>query len=193
MAAPTYRQKWPTYAKQWDAMVMSPGRAGGLRNAGRKIVAAKARYKVIEKATGVPWYMIGALHIRESDQNWSRSLGQGDPWNRVSVRVPAGRGPFKSFEDAAIDALVTLKRLNRVKDWRLEKILYYSEQYNGWGYSWKGLASPYLWGGTNIQQAGKYVADGRFSSTAWDQQSGVAGMIKAVMDLDKTVKPVRET
>src|SRR5687767_12868602 len=82
--------------------------------------------------------------------------------------VPRGRGPFKSWEAGAYDALVTLKKLNKVIDWRLEKILYHSERYNGWGYHFRGLPSPYIWGGSTIQRRGKFVADCKFSSTTWD-------------------------
>ena len=188
---PTYRSKWPLYARQWDAMHIT--RPAPVRAAAKRLLAAKARYVAIEKATGVPWYMVAVLHMRESDQNWMRSLAQGDRWDRVSTHVPHGRGPFPSFEAGAFDALVTLKRLNRVIDWRIEKILYYCEQYNGWGYHWRGLASPYIWGGTSIQQRGKFVADGRFSSIAWDTQLGCAAMIRDLMVLDPRIKPVRET
>ncbi len=187
---PTYRSKWPVYARQWDAIHIT--RAATVRAATKRLVAAKARYVAIEKATGVPWYMVAVLHMRESDQNWMRSLAQGDRWDRVSTHVPRGRGPFPSFEAAAFDALVTLKRLDRVLDWGLEKILYYSEQYNGWGYHWRGLASPYIWGATNIQQRGKFIADGRFSPTAWDTQLGCAAMIRDLMTLDPGIQPVRE-
>src|SRR5262249_16550120 len=68
--------------------------------------AAKVRYQAVSAKTGVPWAAIAVVHERECSQNWSGSLAQGDPWNRVSVHVPAGRGPFRSWEEAAIDALV---------------------------------------------------------------------------------------
>lgn len=67
---------------------------------------AKQRYQAVEAKTDVPWEFIAVAHERESSQDWTASLAQGDPWNRFSVHVPAGRGPFKSWEDAAIDALV---------------------------------------------------------------------------------------
>ena len=187
---PSYRSKWPTYARQWDAMHIT--RLATVRAVAKRLHAAKDHYLKIEKATGVPWWMVAVIHERESSQNWSRSLAQGDPWNRVSVHVPRGRGPFRSWEEAAIDALATLKRLHKVTDWRLEKALYQLERYNGWGYHWRGLASPYLWGGTTIQQRGKFVADGKFSPTTMDGQLGCAGMIYAMMDLDPSIQPIRE-
>jgi lysozyme family protein len=187
---PSYRSKWPTYSRQWDAMLIT--RVARVRAVAKRLHAAKDRYLKIEKATGVPWWMVAVIHERESSQNWSRSLAQGDPWNRVSVHVPGGRGPFRSWEEAAIDALATLKRLHKITDWRLEKVLYQLERYNGWGYHWRDLASPYLWGGTTIQQRGKFVADGKFSPTRMDGQLGCAGMIYAMMDLDPSIQPIRE-
>ena len=74
----------------------------------RHLVApdAKARYQAVSAKTGVPWPVIAVIHERECSQDWTGSLAQGDPWNRVSVHVPAGRGPFRSWEEAAVDALV---------------------------------------------------------------------------------------
>jgi lysozyme family protein len=190
--APTYGSRWPTYAKQWDALVLVAARTKEIQTTAKNIVAAKDRYAAVEKVTGVPWYWIGPTHVRESGQDWKASLAQGDRWDRVSVHVPAGRGPFASWEAAAIDAL-QLDGLTRVIDWRLEKLLYYWELYNGWGYYAHGVPSPYVWGATNAQKPGKYVRDGVWSSTTMDVQLGCAAMLRAIMDLDATVKPVRET
>jgi lysozyme family protein len=66
----------------------------------KQLVAAKARYQAVEAKTGVPWYAIAVIHMRESSQSWAGSLAQGDPWNRVSTHVPAGRGPFVSWSTA---------------------------------------------------------------------------------------------
>jgi lysozyme family protein len=68
----------------------------------------KARYVAVSDKTGVPWFVIAVIHEREASQSWRANLAQGDPWNRVSVHVPKGRGPFKSWEDAivAADSLV---------------------------------------------------------------------------------------
>ena len=88
----------------------------------RRLVAptAKIRYQTVSAKTGVPWAVIAVIHQRECSQDWSGSLAQGDPWNRVSVHVPAGRGPFGSWEEAAIDALVNCApRAARNKDWSI--------------------------------------------------------------------------
>ncbi|WP_164937438.1 hypothetical protein [Bradyrhizobium guangxiense] len=46
--------------------------------------------------------LIAVSHYRESSQDFSKRLAQGDPWNRVSTHVPAGRGPFNSFEESLL-------------------------------------------------------------------------------------------
>lgn len=186
---PSYRSRWPVYAHQWDAMTLL--RPAVLKAVAQRIVKAKARYQAIEQVSGVPWFWIGPVHMRESDQSWARSLAQGDRWDRVSVHVPAGRGPFSSFEAAAIDAL-QIEGLTQVKDWRLEKMLYFWEAYNGWGYFAHGLPSPYVFGGSSVQRPGKYVGDGRWSASTVDTQPGCASMLRAIMDLDPSVKPGRE-
>lgn len=155
----------------------------------RRLLAAKARYQAVEAKTGVPWFVIAVIHMRESSQSWTRSLAQGDPINRVSVNVPAGRGPFPTWEAAAIDALVNCHPyLSRKKDWSIGGTLVNLELYNGAGYASRNRASPYLWAGTNQYVSGKYVRDGVYDPNHVDQQPGCAGLILALMKLDPSIK-----
>lgn len=155
----------------------------------KRLVAAKERYKTVERATGVPWPFIAVTHQRESSQNWERSLAQGDPWNRVSIHVPAGRGPFGSWEAAAIDALVNCgPYAARNKDWSIGGLLALLERYNGVGYFNRGIPSPYIWSGTDQYSRGKYVRDGVFDPNEVDKQLGCAGLILAMMQLDASIK-----
>jgi lysozyme family protein len=153
-----------------------------------ELVGAKARYKTVEKATGVPWCVIAVIHERESSQNWRASLAQGDPIDRVSVHVPAGRGPFSSWEAAAVDALVRCPPfLARHKDWSIAGTLTALETYNGVGYAARGVPSPYLWSGTDQYRSGKYVRDGVYDPSKVDPQPGCAAIIKALMSLDPSI------
>lgn len=154
----------------------------------KSLVAAKPRYQTVEAKTGVPWFVIAVIHERESGQNWFASLAQGDPWNRTSVHVPAGRGPFKSWEEAAIDALADCAPyLARNRDWSIGGTLTKLEEYNGLGYAARGVPSPYVWSGTDQYKSGKYVRDGVYDSTAVDSQPGCAGLLLAIMALDRTI------
>lgn len=187
-----YGAKWPEYARQWDTMEIKPQREGEFKRLARFAVDNKPRYLSIENKTGVPWDLIAVLHRRESDADFSTYLGNGDPLSRRTIHVPRGRGPFKSFEDGAIDAL-RLDGLSSVIDWRLEKRLYYCELFNGTGYANRGLPSPYIWGGTNIQEPGKYVSDGNFNKIIWDTQPGCAPLLWTIAKLDPTVNFIRES
>lgn len=155
----------------------------------KRLVAAKVRYQAVEARTGVPWVFIAVTHERESSQNWSKSLAQGDPWNRVSTHVPAGRGPFQSWEDAAYDALVNCgPYASRNRDWSIGGLLTKLEEYNGLGYYRRGIASPYIWSGTDQYRSGKYVVDGVFDPDKIDPQLGCAGLIMAMKELDPSIR-----
>src|SRR5512133_2541924 len=65
-------------------------------------------------------------------------------------------------EEGAIAALQHDK-LTSVSDWCIEKALHWQEKYNGWGYFYRGIPSPYVWGATSNQRPGKYVSDGVWS------------------------------
>lgn len=154
----------------------------------KRLVAAKARYQAVSARTGVPWFFIAVTHEREASQNWNTQLGQGDPLSSVSVHVPKGRGPFKTWEDGAYDALVNCAPFAaKNKDWSVGGTLTMLEQYNGLGYAGKGLPSPYIWSGTDQYVKGKYIADGVFDPEKVDQQLGCAGLILAMMAIDPTI------
>jgi lysozyme family protein len=150
--------------------------------------AAKARYQGVSAKTAVPWFVVAVIHERESSQDWTRSLAQGDPWNRLSVHAPAGRGPFRSWEEAAIDALMVCPpHAARNSDWSIGGALTQLEAYNGFGYASRGVPSPYIWAGTDQYTSGKYVRDGVYDPTAVDRQLGGAGLLMAMTALDRTV------
>lgn len=173
-------------AKRWNAAKLTRGPE--FLPVAKRLVAAKARYEAVSAKTGIPWPFIAVTHQRESSQNWSRSLAQGDPWNQVSTHVPKGRGPFKSWEDAAYDALVNCAPYaSRNKDWGIAGLLTKLEEYNGLGYVAKGIPSPYIWSGTDQYRSGKYIADHVFDASAVDKQLGCAGLIMAMMSLDPTI------
>jgi lysozyme family protein len=153
-----------------------------------RLIAAKPRYRTVAAKTDVPWWFVAVVHERESSQNWSASLAQGDPWNRVSAHVPAGRGPFSCWEDAAVDALTECSpraALNR--DWTAGGALTMLEEYNGLGYAARGMPSPYLWAGTDQYRSGKYVRDGIYDASVVDTQLGCAALLLAMMALDSSV------
>jgi lysozyme family protein len=175
-------------AKRWENAKLT--RAASFATVAKHLMApdAKARYQAVSAKTGVPWAFIAVAHERECSQDWTGSLAQGDRWNRASIHIPAGRGPFKSWEDAAIDALIDCApHAARNRDWSIGGTLTMLEQYNGLGYAARGRPSPYIWSGTNQYISGKYVRDGVYDPNAVDSQLGCAGLLMAMMALDPTV------
>jgi lysozyme family protein len=167
----------------------------------KKICLYKNRYQAVEAQTGVPWFVIGCLHMRESNGNFNTWLHNGDPMVRngqrvKTVHVPVGRppNPDVSWETGAYDALVTCERLNEITDWCPERVAYACEQFNGFGYRnpSRNIPSPYLWGGTSVQKPGKFVSDGVYDATVMDPQVGAMAVLKQVMavDPDAKFKPV---
>jgi lysozyme family protein len=175
-------------AKRWtSAKSMRPGTFAAVAKHLAEPIA-RGRYQAVSAKTGVPWFVIAVIHERECSQDWTGSLAQGDPWDRVSVHVPAGRGPFKSWEEAAIDALVSCAPYAaRSKDWSIGGTLTKLEEYNGLGYASRGRPSPYIWSGTDQYTCGKYVRDGVYDPDAVDSQLGCAGLLLAMMALDPTI------
>ena len=183
-------------AKRWQNAKLT--RAAEFTGPAKVAVANKSRYLAIARSAGMPdiaWVFIAVSHYRESSQNFNDSLAQGDPWNRTSTHVPAGRGPFGSFEEAAVDAMVKCSPYAaKLKDWSIAGMLTNLEKFNGLGYAagpakgkYPPMPSPYVWAGTNQQVKGKYVADGVFDPDHMDTQLGVAGLILTMMQLDPSI------
>jgi lysozyme family protein len=177
-------------AARWPQCVILKKRAAEVAALARRLVAAKSRYQKISTSTGVPWFDIAVIHQREASQDFACSIAQGDPWNDISTHVPRGRGPFASFEDAAIDALVKCAPFAaRWRDWSAGGTLTLFELYNGPGYeNFHHEASPYNWAATNLEMWGKYTSDGHWSAQVWDTQIGCAAMLKAMMVADPTIE-----
>lgn len=177
------------YAEQWAQMQIEPGKVPVLDAIARKLIGKKPVYQKVEARLGVPWFFIAILHNRESSANFAGVLHNGEHiigTGRKTRLVPAGRGPFASWEEAAIDAL-TMKGLHRIADWSIERVCYEGERFNGWGYRNKGVPSAYLWSFSNIYKGGKYVADHVWSSSARDQQAGIMPLLKRMMVLDPSI------
>lgn len=175
-----------TNAERWANAKLT--RASEFTPVAKRLVAAKERYQAVASQTGVPWYFIAVTHEREGAQDWRTSLAQGDPWNKKSTHVPKGRGPFTSWEEAAVDALVNCAPYAaKNKDWSIGGLLTMLEQYNGLGYANRKIPSPYIWSGTDQYARGKYVADGKFNANTVDKQLGCAGLLLAMQKIDPSV------
>jgi len=183
----TFDELRDEYAHLWLAMTTKPDMVASVENAARKLLKSKDRYKAVEIATGVPAAVIAALHMRESNADFTTYLGNGEPLSKKTRLVPKGRGPFKSWEEGAIDAL-TYQGLDKVRGWNVERACYAFEAFNGFGYrQYHSIRSPYLWGGTNQQQSGKYVADGVWDGTVMDRQLGACPVMQRMIAIDASL------
>lgn len=174
---------------RWQAMAVQPELVGIITSTAKRLLANKARFQKASAATGVPWAIVAVIKEREAgaDELFLRNIAQGDPWNRASTHVPSGRGPFKSWDEAAYDALMNCAPYaGKNKDWSIGGALTLLERYNGLGYSNKGLPSPYIWASTNQYESGKYVADGHFDPNAVDRQIGCAALLKCMFVIEPT-------
>jgi lysozyme family protein len=151
---------------------------------------AAGRYAAVSQATGVPEVWMAASFEREASSNFMRSPAQGDLWGKVSVNVPRGRGPFSSWDDAAKDAY-HLDGLDAIgaANWGWARACFEGELFNGFGYrDFHHMHSPYLWGATNIQQPGKYIADGKFDPDDDDPQIGIVPMMVRMVQLRPSLR-----
>lgn len=143
-------------------------------------------YRTVSEKTGIPIVWMAASFEREASSNFSRSPAQGDRWDQVSKNVPRGRGPFPGgWDEAALDAY-SLNGLDKVgaSNWTWALMCYYGELFNGFGYrDFRGIRSPYLWGGTSLQQRGKYTSDGKYDSTVMDSQLGIVPIMMRMCEL----------
>lgn len=166
------------YERLFTTQTIRPGKLAELDSIVKKIVAGKPRYLAVSSHTGVPWYVIGAIHSMECNNNFACHLHNGDPLTGRTVNAPARRPtegvpPFK-WEDSAVDALTDLKGWT---DWSIAGMLYRLELYNGFGSRNHGVATPYLWGGTTFYTKGKYVSDGKWNAEAVSSQIGAAAIL----------------
>lgn len=149
-----------------------------LKKACNKILAGKYEYYQVQLATGVPWRLVGAIHYRESDFDFNACLHNGQPFNKKTTLVPIGRGPWTSWQEAAIDA-IKYDGLDKPKSWDIPTALQMAEKYNGTGYRRKGITSPYVWSFTNMSnEKGEYITDGKFTMDADSKRCGVAAIFK---------------
>ena len=170
--------------ERWEKMKISAQKGPLFKAVADRLIFHKPRYEAVSKALAekgytIPWEFIAVAHQREASGDFTKYLGNGQPLNKKTTIVPKGRGPFASWEEGAIDALLNAAPYAaKNKDWSVGGTLTKLEEYNGLGYASKGLPSPYVWAGTDQYTAGKYVADGKYDPNHVDQQLGVAGLLR---------------
>lgn len=175
-----------TNQNRWDNCHIPAEKGPAFKAVADKLMSPeyRQRYEAVSKMLSsegktVPWYFIAVAHYRESNADFNTYLGNGQPLSKKTTIVPKGRGPFKTWEAGAYDALVNCAPYAaRNTDWSIGGTLAKLEEYNGLGYSNKGVPSPYIWAGTDQYTSGKYVSDGKYDPDTVDSQLGCAGILK---------------
>jgi lysozyme family protein len=184
------------YASLFARMSIRPERRSQINAICSRIAEPRLheRYDEVEQDTGVPWFVVALIHNLEASQRLSGHLHNGDPLTGRTFHVPANRpregGPPFTWRASAADAL-RMKRLDRWTDWSVPGIAFVLERFNGFGYrnNHPHVKSPYLWSFSNVYTSGKYISDGVFSNAAVSQQCGGMVLLRALMDVDASIRP----
>lgn len=134
-------------------------------------------FQPVQAELGIPMVWMITSFERESGLDFRTSPAQGDRWDRVSVNVPRGAGPFKSFTAAAIWSYKHDGVDKNSAPWSWPYMCWKWEAFNGFGPRDHGRVSGYNFSGTNQYdppegKGGKYVSDGQWSSSTVDRQLG---------------------
>lgn len=177
-----YSPEW--FADKYKTMTFDPGFEKQIEQGARLVLAGKDRYEAFVKTNfpKIPWHFIGSIHNLEASCNWLGVLHNGERivgTGRKTKIVPVGRGPFSTWEEAAIDA-VKLKGFNKNTDWSIGSILKRFEEMNGLGYRSRNENSPYVWAQSSVNDGtGKYTSDGHYDPKAnANAQTGAATVLK---------------
>lgn len=182
----------------WENMTIDADKSDLALQTAKFILANKSTYEQVGGAFGVPFYVIGAIHYRESSFDFTTHLANGDPLFDsdgtpiATTHVPSGLGPFASWVAGAIGAI---KEMSWGEGWHWDicNALDNAERWNGLGLRRMGLPSPYVWAATSNYKSGMYVADGVFNPNKVDERVGAAAIWKSIstlgVDLNE-VKPV---
>ena len=175
------------YRDLWKTCEIRPKHAREVDQLVDRIVANKKRYKKAGNARGVPWHVVGVIHMLEGSGNFHTHVHNGDPLTARTVNIPAGRPktgrpPF-TWEASAEDALV-FDGLSRWTNWSVPGTLFVLERFNGFGYRRHDIdiPSPYLWSFSNHYMRGKFIKDRVFSPTTVSKQCGAAVLLKRMVE-----------
>jgi lysozyme family protein len=165
----------------YASCVINPEHATEVGGIVSRILGYKSFYGQVEEATGVPWYVVAAIHSLEADLDFSTHLFNGDPLSSRTVEYPPGQPktgepPFSWIESAS--AAMAYDNLAGQTDWALGVMLDRIERYNGLGYRYRNVPSPYLWSFTNHYTSGRFVADHDYNPDSVSKEAGAAALIK---------------
>jgi lysozyme family protein len=198
------------YKRLWKTLQIRSERLDDVDAIVRKIVANRKRYQEVSRLVPqFPWYLVGALHSRESSLSFAGHASNGDPLTARTRNVPAGRipgvPPPYTWEQTAVDvykqkaATIAALGIEGAAD-TLWEVLHFAQAWNGFGYE-NGAGrntipestSPFLWSFSTAYVSGKYAADNKFRRDLVDAQAGVAVIIFRMAQLGHIYFPETDT
>ena len=201
-------------AARWQAMHINGQRLAEFKATADRLCdpASKARFQGVTdrlaefaalspRVQPVPWWFTAIVAEREygGPPHWDKQLGQGDDLASKSHNVPAGMGPYlvhpgdstpghDAWTRCCVDVLINSAPFAaRNDDWSIGGTLTLWEEYNGLGYAARGIASPYVWSGSDQYDVGKFVADHVFDPKRRDVQLGCAPLLAMMMTVDPSI------
>lgn len=168
--------------------------------AAKFIYENKDRYRAVAiKCKGsMPYWFVGVIHHMEASFDFRSALHNGDKiigTGKKTTHVPAGKGPFATWEEGAIDAL---SRFMLFTEWSLPSCFRRLEQYNGFGYrgatgakTTPQYASAYTFAGTQFFLKGKYVRDHQFDANKPDSRPGCMAILLKLIEIDPELAHLR--
>ena len=137
----------------------------------RMVVTIIVLRKMFKSFFGVNWIAKSAIYIREREEKINKYY-----WDCIKN---GRRIDYNNFD------VELVKKINEYipnEKMSIGKLLYSVEKFNGLGYRSPkvGIESPYVWSGTNLYRAGKYIRDGVYRSDVVDKQCGVAAVMKYI-------------
>lgn len=168
---------------RWDRAKIAPASLYAVRRIADRIELNRHRYEAVAGPSNVPWYITACIHNMESGGSFHHHLHEGSSLRTRTRYVPKGRPvagtpPFR-WEFSAVDAL-EYDKMGEVKWNFLDASLYALERFNGTGYLryHPDVPSPYMHAGNTLEVPGKYIADGKWSTTARSKQIGCVTVLK---------------
>ena len=148
-----------------------------------------------EDLTALPHWFLAGIDMREMSFNHTGHFANGDKiigTGKKTYRVPAGLGPaatwaisvrqaidYEEHHNERFDQLVgpNMNFIDALEAWEI---------YNGLGFRSKGEYSEYVMAFTNHHdETGRYVADGRYSSSSKVVRPGAAAFVLYMLERGK--------
>jgi len=181
------------YEKLYNSALIIDEDSNKIKDTIQSVIREMYEYrKSYERVDILPWWLVGILHFKETNFNFTVHLHNGDPLTERTVNTPKGRPingtpPFSWFDSVNDAILIKKKYLVINKEWTILDCLYFLEAYNGFGYRLKfSIHSPYLWmysniiSRTNVNRLNSIINSYNTSDLRLLKQPGCALILKAL-------------